>query len=68
MQSRAEILILRRSSGTSRPVLHVRLHGDVALEPNRFDARLYVRVRRINEPAKCWGVCGRSRSYLHMAQ
>ena len=32
-----------------------------------FDARLYVRVRRIDEPAQLCGVCGRSRPQLHMA-
>src|ERR1700694_2308623 len=32
-----------------------------------FDARLYVRVRRIDEPAQRCGVCGRSWSHLHMA-
>src|ERR1700682_6269292 len=32
-----------------------------------FDARLYVPVRRIDEPAQRCGVCGRSRSHLHMA-
>jgi hypothetical protein len=32
-----------------------------------FDARLYIRVRRIDEPAQLCGVCGRSRSQLHMA-
>jgi len=32
-----------------------------------FDARLYIRVRRIDEPAYRCGVRGRSRSQLHMA-
>ena len=32
-----------------------------------FYARLYVRVRRLDEPAERCGVCGRSRSQLHMA-
>src|SRR5580704_7313207 len=31
-----------------------------------FDARLYIRVRRIDEPAERRGVCGRSRSQPHM--
>src|SRR5216683_6438770 len=32
-----------------------------------FYARLYIRVRRLDEPAERCGVCGRSRSQLHMA-
>src|SRR3984885_788521 len=32
-----------------------------------FDARFYIRVRRIDESAERCGVCGRSRSQLHMA-
>src|SRR6266849_5561903 len=32
-----------------------------------FDARLYIRVRRIDEPAQLCGVCGRSGSQLDMA-
>jgi len=32
-----------------------------------FDAHLYILVRRIDEPAQFCGVCGRSRSQLHMA-
>src|SRR4029077_4858270 len=32
-----------------------------------FDARLYIRVRRIDEPAQLCGVCDGSRSQLHMA-
>ena len=32
-----------------------------------FDARLYIRVRRIDEPAQLCGLCGCSRSQLHMA-
>src|SRR3954451_15748917 len=32
-----------------------------------FDARLYIRVRRIDEPAQLCCVCCRSRSQLHMA-
>src|ERR1700693_2403316 len=32
-----------------------------------FDARLYIRVRRIDEPTQLCGVCGCSRSQLHMA-
>jgi len=32
-----------------------------------FYARFYVRVRRLDEPAEQCGVCGRSRSQLHMA-
>src|ERR1700724_291435 len=32
-----------------------------------FNARLYIRVRRLDEPAERCGVCGRSRSQLHMA-
>ena len=32
-----------------------------------FHARLYVRVRRLDEPAERCGVCGRSRSQLYMA-
>jgi len=31
-----------------------------------FDPRLYIRVRRIDEPAERCDVCGRSRSELHM--
>src|SRR5229473_4446234 len=32
-----------------------------------FDARLYIRVRRVDEPAKSCGVRGRSRSQFYMA-
>src|SRR5580700_7554294 len=32
-----------------------------------FNARLYIRVRRLDEPAERCGVGGRSRSQLHMA-
>ncbi len=32
-----------------------------------FDARFYIRVRRINEPSQLCGVGGCSRSQLHMA-
>jgi hypothetical protein len=32
-----------------------------------FNARFYIRVRRLDEPAERCGVCGRSRSQLHMA-
>src|SRR6202023_1246432 len=32
-----------------------------------FNARLYIRVRRLDEPAERCSVCGRSRSQLHMA-
>ena len=32
-----------------------------------FHARLYVRVRRLDEPVERCGVCGRSRSQFHMA-
>jgi hypothetical protein len=32
-----------------------------------FDARIYIGVRRIDKPAQLGGVCGRSRSQLHMA-
>ena len=32
-----------------------------------FDARLYIRVRRIDEPAERCGVGGRSPSQFHMA-
>ena len=32
-----------------------------------FYARLYIGVRRIDEPAQLCGVCGRSRSQLYMA-
>jgi Redoxin len=39
----------------------------VSLELAVFDARLYIRVRRIDEPAQLCGVWGRSRSQLHMA-
>ena len=31
-----------------------------------FNARLYIRVRRLDEPAERCGVCGRSRSQLYM--
>jgi hypothetical protein len=32
-----------------------------------FDARLYIRVRCADQPAQRRGVCGRSRSQLHVA-
>jgi len=32
-----------------------------------FDARLYIRVGRIDEPTQLCGVCGRFRAQLHMA-
>ena len=32
-----------------------------------FNARLYIRVRRLDEPGERCGVCGRSRSQFHVA-
>ena len=32
-----------------------------------FDARLYIRVRRVDQPGQHCGVCGRSGSQFHMA-
>jgi hypothetical protein len=49
-------------------VTSLAVHIRVGLsELSVLDARLYIRVRRIDEPAQLCGVCGRSRSQLHMA-
>lgn len=40
--------------------------GDERLELAVFDTRLDIRVRRLDELAKRYSVCGRSRSQFHM--
>ena len=66
-------VIRPRSANTMRHIVtSLAVHVRVGI-PSRFselavfDARLYIRVRRIDEPAQLCGVCGRSRSQLHMA-
>jgi hypothetical protein len=53
----------RRSSGILTNFRTSRHSSELAV----FDALLYIRARRIDEPAQIDGVCGRSWSQLHMA-
>ena len=46
--------------------MRIAQHGNT-LDLAVFDARLYIRVRRIDERAKCCDVGDHSRSELHMA-
>jgi len=57
--------------GRNTPATDLGLHALRCSASSRqltvFDAHLDVRIRQIDEPAKCSGVCGRSRPELHVA-